>query len=188
VVGFPTFRSKPPRPHAGVPAVRAAAREGAAEALGESEVAADPAKIMPAINGSRNPFTAPPGAPPIPLASEKRPGSKGKAESDASDEARVMKPVVAPTVPTFVVASAPSTGVQPAGVAATPPPPAKPSLSGIVIDSAGKPTAVIHEGDQRYFAKAGDTVAGKYRVQSISNQQVVLVVGQERLTLKMGGS
>jgi len=189
VIGFTTFRSQPPRPRAAGPgAKQSVPSEGTAGVVGKAE-AADPVKTMPVINGTRNPFTAPLGAPPIRLASAK--GSEAKREVEprvSAEEAGAVKPVPTTALPTFVVASAPGAAVQPAGVAAAPPPPDKPSLSGIVVDDAGKPTAVIHEGDQRYFAKAGDTVAGKYRVQSIGRQQVVLVAGRERLTLKMGGS
>jgi type II secretory pathway component PulC len=63
---------------------------------------------------------------------------------------------------------------------------AKPSLTltGIV---RGKPDmAILRKDDQRYFVKVGETVDG-YRVQSISNQQVVLAGPQGKVTLRMGG-
>jgi hypothetical protein len=46
--------------------------------------------------------------------------------------------------------------------------------------------AILRQDDQRYFVKVGETVAG-YRVQSISNQQVVLAGSQGKVTLRMGG-
>jgi hypothetical protein len=152
---------------------------------------ADPVKTMPMTNGSRNPFAAPPGAPKEALEMGPTPEGETRSRPQVPMQTVVVGPTVVPqALPTFVT---PAPGQQqagplpPAGVAA-PPPSNKPSLSGIVADSSGTPTAIIHEGDQRYFAKAGDTVAGKYRVQSISNQQVVLVADRERLILKMGGS
>jgi hypothetical protein len=155
---------------------------------------ADPVKTMPMANGSRNPFAAPPGTPKEAL--EMEPTTEAEARPRPQPQVPVQTVVVGPTVvpqqalPTLVAAApAPQqTGpLPPAGVAA-PPPSTKPSLSGIVADGSGNPTAIIYEGDQRYFAQAGDTVGGKYRVQSISNQQVVLVADRERLILKMGGS
>jgi hypothetical protein len=179
-----TARAAPP------PAPRQVAQVGSGLGL------ADPVKTMPMVNGSRNPFAAPPGTPKEALEMEPTTEAETRPRPQPQPQAPVQTVVVGPTVvpqqalPTFVTAApAPQqTGpLPPAGVAA-PPPSTKPSLSGIVADGSGKPTAIIHEGDQRYFAQAGDTVGGKYRVQSISDQQVVLVADRERLILKMGGS
>jgi len=58
------------------------------------------------------------------------------------------------------------------------------TLNGIL---AGRQTmAVIRQGDQRYYVKAGDRV-DRYRVQSISQKEVVLVGSEGKVILRMGG-
>jgi Tfp pilus assembly protein PilP len=59
------------------------------------------------------------------------------------------------------------------------------ALYGIV---AGKQAmAVIREGDQRYYVKVGDRIGDRYRVQAISQKEVVLVGSEGKVILRMGG-
>ncbi len=177
-----TFRGHPKPARAAQAAPPPAAQNRAVRGKGGLGLA-DPVKTMPMTNRNRNPFAAPPGAPREALVLKTTPEAP---RPEVQVRTVVVPQAVPQTIPTFITAPQ-AAPLSPAGVAA-PPPSNKPSLSGIVADSSGRPTAIIHEGNQRYFAKAGDTVAGKYRVQSISNQQVVLVADRERLILKMGGS
>ncbi len=48
--------------------------------------------------------------------------------------------------------------------------------------------AVIRDGTRQYRAKPGDKIGGRYTVQSVSSDTAVLVSGQSKLILKMGGS
>ncbi len=181
-----TFRGRPQPVRTAKATPSPAAQSQAAEGRGGLGLA-DPVKTMPMINGNRNPFAAPPGAPKEALVMKTTPGAPTQPQAPVQTVV-VAPPTVPQALPTFATAPQPQQAgpLSPAGVTSSPS--NKPSLSGIVADSSGKPTAIIHEGNQRYFARAGDTVAGKYRVQSISNQQVVLVAARERLILKMGGS
>jgi hypothetical protein len=58
-------------------------------------------------------------------------------------------------------------------------------LAGIV---AGRQAmAVIREGDQRYYVKAGDRIGDRYRVQSVGSKEVVLTGKEGKVILRMGG-
>ena len=59
------------------------------------------------------------------------------------------------------------------------------TLNGIV---AGRQAmAVIRQGEQRYYVKVGDPVGDQYRVQTISQKEVVLVGKEGKVILRMGG-
>lgn len=63
------------------------------------------------------------------------------------------------------------------------------SLDKLEIDhitgANGRYTAILKEGDKEYTARAGDTIAGKIKVRSVSLTSVTLVKGKKSKTLKM---
>jgi len=58
-------------------------------------------------------------------------------------------------------------------------------LVGVVQGQGRSLLAAIRGGDRRYYAKRGDMVSG-YTVADITTKRVVLVKGEERLTLHLG--
>lgn len=197
-----TFRSDPgaryqsPRHMARTEASR---QREARKALVESKPKAPPREqiLAEAKEGvlRRNPFSRPVGAPsaapqPAPEGTQPSPtpAPEGAQPSPTPKPAPAPAPkpqatAATPTLPSF------STQTPPLGTTAmTPPVPSTPTLAGIVGDRSGYQTAVIRIGNRRYFAKAGDKVAGQYLVQSVSDRQVVLAGLEGKLILKMGGS
>ena len=136
----------------------------------------------------RNPFSRPVGAPSA--APKPKPEDTPTTQTAAAAApAPAPTPVPAPAPPTPsnlppLMGSTPPVGTT--AIAA--PNPNVPILTGIVGDRSGYQTAVIRLGDRRYLAKRGDTVAGRYLVQSVSDRQVVLAGSEGKLILRMGGS
>lgn len=59
------------------------------------------------------------------------------------------------------------------------------ALTGIVY---GDPSiAIIRKGSQRYFVRPGDTVEGRYTVQSVAQRRVILVSSHGALSLDLTG-
>jgi hypothetical protein len=108
-----------------------------------------------------------------------------------------QKPAPAEKTPTVAPQPPLPTGAAPSGAKPLPTPTEAPpatkqgddskqtlTLNGIL---AGKQAmAVIRQGEQRYYVKAGEEV-GQYRVKSISQKEVVLVGKAGNVTLRMGG-
>lgn len=177
-------RQAPPAAAPGASAPPAVARVAPpAPAPKAAELAAPKPLDAPSAQPARNPFAAPPGAVRAAEAA-KKPAPKATAP------APVPPPVTpAPLAPTPAPA-APSPALPPLSSAAAPlvKASAGPTLSGVIGGSTRTPTAIIRDGSQRYFAKQGDKIGGRYTVQSVSSQTVVLVSAQGKLILKMGGS
>lgn len=173
-VAFYTFRGKPASPGA-APAAATAPQPKKEEAKKE-ETGGGPGLPSAALpgGGTRNPFQGPEGgAAPAGRNPATAPQKPAGAPAPASQPAVNPLPVPARPLP-----AAP-------GSAKTQAPAATLALNGIV---AGKQAmAVIREGDQRYYVKVGDRIGDRYRVQSISSKEVVLVGSEGKVILRMGG-
>jgi len=84
------------------------------------------------------------------------------------------RPATAPTTT--------QTGGRPPGAA--PSGRAESGLRLVGVMSGATPMAVIHEGDRRFYVRAGDKVEG-YTVSRIAEKRVLLVRGEEHLTLEL---
>ena len=190
-VAIQTFRGNPgsrytsPRMLAQTEASRAEATRGG---KAESPPPAPRPPLEPRGETSplnRNPFSRPVGAP----SAAPKPEPEAKpTELAAAPAAPRVEPRPQPS-PAPVVMPPLTLQTPPMGTTATSnPAPSGPQLTGIVGDRSGYQMAVIRLGDRRYFAKAGDKVAGRYLVQSVSDRQVVLAGSEGKLILKRGGS
>lgn len=124
------------------------------------------------------------------------PEKQTRADSTAESEARRVNaeqaapkpaprraaPVAKEELPPF-----PKT-VPPLGMSPMEPPSGPPPnvlwLAGVI---QGEPSlAMLRRGDNRYLAKEGDVIEGRYRVVEISPSQVKLQRGGRRITLRLG--
>ena len=176
------YREKSPRLAAQTEISRQRAARGSdlrPEAIASRPPVVPRATVTP-IN--RNPFSRPVGAPSAAPAPEPAKPA-GAGAPPAPQPAAALTPAPSPAVPGPQAASV----LPPLSVQAAPAPTA-PLLTGVIGNRTGDQTAVIRVGELRYFARAGDKVAGRYLVQSVSDRQVVLAGAEGKLILKMGGS
>ena len=186
MVAVYTFRPKRPATTAGPssPPVAAKAQGEKAEEKEPGSGAGGSAEAATATGEARNPFAGPGSGETVAAptgqgaAGEKGPGAKPTAAPAGAEPA----PTVTSPAPGVTVTAAPAAPPLPgAGQAAVP----ALRLAGVV---AGQPTiAVIREGDRRYYARVGDRVGDRYRVQAISPREVVLVGKEGKVILRMGG-
>ncbi len=172
-----TFRGKPAAPSATTPAPTAPPKPQKKDAKGDEagKVGALPSASLPG-GGTRNPFEGPGGAAAAPGTAKTAPAAPVKPSGQ-------QLPAPAPALNPFPVQPKPA--VPAAAGQKTGPGTQTLALYGIV---AGKQAmAVIREGDQRYYVKAGDRIGDRYRVQTISQKEVVLVGSEGKVILRMGG-
>jgi hypothetical protein len=135
---------------------------------------------------TRNPFAPPAAAARLKLTMPATPNAPTKPEAPVQVATTPATPPLPAPAATPAVAA---TNLPPLMVAApTGKTPGVPVLVGIMNGSSAHPSAVIRDGTHPYNARPGDKIGGRYVVQSVNSQQVVLVSGQSKLILKMGGS
>lgn len=172
-----TFRGKPAAPSAATPAPTALpkSQKRDAKAKENGKGGALPSASLPG-GGTRNPFEGPGVTAAAPAAARTAPAAPEKPSGQQTQTpAPAVNPFPVQPRPTTPAATGPKT--KPAAQTL--------ALYGIV---AGKQAmAVIREGDQRYYVKAGDRIGDRYRVQTISQREVVLVGSEGKVILRMGG-
>jgi hypothetical protein len=117
------------------------------------------------------------------------PGAAAVAESEAGRKPPVGAVAGLPQGPAPAVDPLPALPTLAPATAGSPKQATTPektlTLNGIV---AGRQAmAVIRQGEQRYYVKVGDPVGDQYRVQTISQKEVVLVGKEGKVILRMGG-
>jgi hypothetical protein len=155
-------------------------KAGEAESGKKAQEVAGPTGALPATSATRSPFEGP--------------GAAGVTEAGKKPEATTGKnPAAKPQQPPL--AAAPMQGgpkpTSAPGKAQASPAGKQGTASGQTLTLNGvlagrQAMAVIRQGDQRYYVRAGDRV-DRYRVQSISQKEVVLVGSEGKVILRMGG-
>jgi hypothetical protein len=180
-----TFRRKPPPTAAQQPAAATAPVKSKTQVAkaGEAPKGAGPAGTgLPSSGATRNPFEGP-GAGAAAAGAEA--GKKPAGTSEKAPEGKWQRAPAPAVIQPPISPNATSPGATVQGTKAGKSQPSTLTLNGIV---AGKQTmAVIREGDQRYYVKVGDRVGDRYRVQTITQKEVVLVGSEGKVILRMGG-
>ena len=184
VVAVYTFR----RPLQGPPAKQTAATTPAktgretAKAGGEAGAqkgAGQMGTSLPAGGAMRSPFEGPGAAAGAAAAGKKPQATPGKTPEGAGQQ--TPGPSVTPL----------PMGPKPSPLPALPgPKPASAQAQTLTLNGilAGRQAmAVIRQGEQRYYVRVGDRVADRYRVQTITQKEVVLVGSEGKVILRMGG-
>jgi len=184
VVALYTFRRKPQPVPSAKPAATAAvdeARPQGEKAREEKPASGKEQALAPVGSGgaTRNPFEVPGEGPSAAAQSGRKPETSSE-QAPAGKSQEMQAPFVFPlpsaTKPPTVSAA---TGSKP-GTSQM-----QLTLNGIL--SGPQSMAVIREGDKRYYVKVGDRVGDRYRVQAITQKEVVLTSSEGKVILRMGG-
>jgi len=175
VVAVYTFRKPAPSttPKAATsPAATHEKRAAKGDSEKEAQEGTGQAAALPATRATRSPFEGP-GAGAV-----SETGKKPAAKAQQPPLPAAPLPGTSQPMPAPVPAQASPGGKQGAA--------SKEALTLNGILAGRQAMAVIRQGDQRYYVKAGDRV-DRYRVQSISQKEVVLVGSEGKVILRMGG-